>query len=346
MFHLKVKKIDGEKVRKKLLKEKILDTNKKILKEGDFLFFPLIKNKIKIEDTEIVKKRSKTKRKRKSLRDLLKNKLTKEELNLLPKSFDIIGDILVLELDEKLEKKKKIIADSFLQMHKNLRVVLKKKSERETEFRTRKFEILAHKKNRTTETLHKEYSSIFKLDVRKVYFSPREANERQRIAKKVKSNEKILVMFSGIAPYAIQIAKSQPSAKITCIEKNSYAMGYANENIRLNRVQDKIKNILGDVKIISKKFIKENKKFDRILMPLPKGAYGFLDITIPLLKEKGILHFYHWAREEDLFSEAENLVEGAARKLNKKIKILERKKVLPYSPRTWKVVLDVELKRK
>jgi len=239
-------------------------------------------------------------------------------------------------LDEKLEKKKKCIGEAFLKANKHVKTVLRKISERKGDFRTRDFEILAGNKN--TETIHKEYGALFKLDVSKVYFSPREASERQRISSLVSENEKILVMFSGVAPFAIQIAKKQPNCEIICVDSNPEAIKYANENISLNKVSDRIKNYCMDVKEIPENF----GKFDRILMPLPKGANKFLEIAIPLLKDMGILHFYHWSREEDLFLEAEGILKEFGEKFNKKIRILEKKKVLPYGPRTWKVVLDVQ----
>ncbi len=310
------------------------------MEDKDFLYFP-VRKKVNIPNTEMVKKGGKEiKREKKSLEDLLKGKLTSKELEFLPRAFDLVGDVLILELNEKLEKKGKGIGEVFLKVYKNVRVVLNKKSERGREFRTRNFEILAG--DEKTETVHKEYGCEFKLDIRNVYFSPREAQERQRIGEQVKKGEEVLVMFSGVGPFAIQIAK-QKKCKIICVEKNPEAVKYAEENLRLNKVSDKIDNICGDIREVGRKILIEEKNFDRVLMPLPKDAYHFLELAIPLLKEGGILHFYHWAREEDLFSEAENLVKKAAKKFDREVKILEKKKVLPYAPRTWKVVLDVEI---
>ena len=58
MLHLRVRKIDGEKVRKKLLKEKILNKGHQILKDGNFLYFPLQEG-VKISDTEVVEREGK-----------------------------------------------------------------------------------------------------------------------------------------------------------------------------------------------------------------------------------------------------------------------------------------------
>jgi len=336
MLHLKVRKINGERIRRELLKKKVLDEGKKIFSKDVFLFFP-IRKRVKVSGTEIVNLKGEEKEKKQTIEDFLKGTLTVSELKLIPKSFDVIGEVLVLELNEKLEKKKSVLGKAFLKANTHVKTVLRKKSEREGEFRTRNFEILAGEKN--TETVHQEYGCFMKLDVAKVYFSPREALERQRIANLVKDGERVLVMFSGIAPFAIHIAKKQKNCEISCIDSNPDAIRYADENSSLNKVAERVKNYCRDAGKIPEKF----GKFDRIVMPLPKGAYKFLDNAIPLLKENGILHFYYWSKEDDLFSEAEKLIKEKAKKFKKRVKFLEEKKVLPYAPRTWKVVLDVQI---
>jgi tRNA (guanine37-N1)-methyltransferase len=85
-------------------------------------------------------------------------------------------------------------------------------------------------------------------------------------------------------------------------------------------------------------------KCDRVVMPLPKEGYRFLPEAFACLKKKGgIIHFYSYAHEDDLFSEAEGLAQKAAKKAGRKIKILERRKVLPYGPRVFKVCLDIKV---
>jgi tRNA G37 N-methylase Trm5 len=55
-----------------------------------------------------------------------------------------------------------------------------------------------------------------------------------------------MVMFAGIAPYAIQIAKKQPKVKeVIAIEINPIAVKYTRENISLNKVEDKVKLLMG-----------------------------------------------------------------------------------------------------
>jgi len=274
-----------------------------------------------------------------SMREELAGKLSKKEMSFLRAGFDIIGNVAILEIPEELEAKKLVIAKVLLKIQKNVRTVCRKTSEREGTFRLRGLEVLA---GNGTETEHRESGCVFRLDVSKVYFSPREGTERQRIASQVRPKETVMVMFAGVGPYAIAIAKKQPKVgKIYSIEINPDAVRYMRENIRINKVQERVEPVLGDVKKASKPFC---GKCDRVVMPLPKEGFRFLGEAFMCLKPKGgIIHFYSYAHEENLFQEAEGLLKKAAKKAGRSIKILQRKKVLPYGPRVFKVCLDIKV---
>jgi len=81
-------------------------------------------------------------------------------------------------------------------------------------------------------------------------------------------------------------------------------------------------------------------------MPLPRGAHLFLDVAIPLLKEGGTLHFYHWSPEKEPFTGAEKLMSEAATRAGKRHCITNRVRVSQYSPRVWKIRLDVQFRDK
>ena len=259
-------------------------------------------------------------------------------------SYDIIGSkekaVAIIEIPDELKKKEMNIAKKILSEHKNIKTVLKKLSERTGVYRTRKYKYLLGDKD--TEVTHIEYGCKYKLDPRKVYFSGREGTERFRIAKQVKPNETIILMFAGVCPYGILISKKQPFAKIIAIEINPNAFKYMKENIRLNRVSDRIIPLLGDVKKLSKEWY---GKCDRVIMPLPKNAEKFLKEAFLCLKpEGGIIHFYHVNSENDLFSNPIKLLKNYAKKFDRKIKVLRKRKVLSYGPRKWKVCIDCLVK--
>jgi len=285
------------------------------------------------------------------LKEELAGKIPKGKMAFLRTGFDIIGDVAVIEIPPELESKKSIIAKALQRSQPHVRAVARKLSGREGEFRLRELELLVGK---TTETVHRECGCDYKMDVAKVYFSPREATERQRIAEQVEPKETVMVFFAGVGPYAVMIAKKQMMegrrqkslsgkgvAKVLAIEVNPDAVRYMKENVRMNKVQGKVEPILGDVKTLARRFY---GKCDRVVMPLPKEGYKFLGEAFSCLKKKGgTIHFYYYSHEDDLYSDAEALVKKAAKKAGRSIRIIQRRKVLPYGPRVFKVCLDIKV---
>jgi len=257
-------------------------------------------------------------------------------------AFDLVGSreraVALVEIPESADEK--AIAERIMKQNKNVKSVLKRISERSGELRLEKYELIAGDKN--TEVVHREHGFMIKLDPQKVYFSPREATERQRIAEQVKANETVLVMFSGVAPYALAIAKRQAAVeRIYCIEKNADAHKYAEENVRMNKFSHKISLLCGDAKEEAKEFL---GKCDRVLMPLPFGAGEFLETAFSCLKPTGgIVHFYSVGKLDNLYSEAESIIEKIAKKLNKKFKVLWERKVSQYAPGKWKICIDFQV---
>ncbi len=274
-----------------------------------------------------------------NLRESLRGVLTEKEMQKLVTSFDIIGDIAIIEIPHGLGKKQKIIGEALMKIHKNVKVVAKKMGPMSGEFRVRPVKVIAGEKR--TETEYKESNCRMRFDVSEVYFSVRLSHERERIAGLVKDGEKILALFAGVGPFPLVIARKKPNVKIIAIELNPKAVKYLKENIKLNKFENRIEAIGGDVnKVVPKKF---KNWADRVLMPLPKGAENFLVSAIGGVKNGGIIHFYRFVNADRAFEEAEGMVEKAAKKAKVKYKIISRKIIRSYSPKTVQVVLDVKM---
>lgn len=252
--------------------------------------------------------------------------------------FDIIGDIAVVEFREGLKGAgEREIAMAIKERHPHIKTILKKASSRRGEFRLRDLKVIL---GGETETTHREHGYSLRMDVKRVYFSSRESTERQRIADQVKSGENVMVMFAGIGPYAIAIAKKQPKTKVIAIESNPKAVDYMKDNIRINKLGDKIVPVLGDVKTEVRKYY---GKCNRVVMPLPKEGYMYLPLAIKCLKPGGMLHFYYISQERDLFNGAVEIVRKECGKLKRNVRVLRKRKVLPYGPRIWKICLDAKV---
>jgi tRNA (guanine37-N1)-methyltransferase len=276
---------------------------------------------------------------RKTIKEYLQDKLPCDSLEDIPSSFDILGSrekaVALIEIPEEVEEYAPLIAEAIMVIHKNVETVLSKESGREGEYRLRELELIAGNPN--TEVIHKESGCRFKLDPRETYFSTRESTERERINQKVNPGEKVLVMFGGVGPFAVCIARKHPNVKVITIEINPKAHHYCVENVKLNKIQDQVIPILGDVRDICPKL---NNKFDRVLMPLPKGANEYLDLAVPIMNNGGVLHFYHWAHEDDLWSEAKLLVKEVATNFGRKVEFIDHEQVSLYSPRVYKIRVD------
>ena len=256
-------------------------------------------------------------------------------------SYDILGSkeksVAIIEETENPKE----IAKEIMKEHKNVKSVLMKLSERKGIERKREYKFILGNPN--TEVIHRENYCRFKVDPKKTYFSGREGTERLRIAELIKPKETVLVMFAGIGPFSILIAKKQPEVdKIPSIEINPDAVEYMKDNIRLNKIQGKVIPILGYVKEKSQEWFNQ---CDRVVMPLPHNARKYLELAYKCLKpECGIIHLYIIESENEVKENVEKLMKDFQKKIERKISC-KTKKVLSYSPRTYKYCVDIQISK-
>src|SRR5574340_728371 len=103
-----------------------------------------------------------------SLKDLIKDKLPEEKLSHLPKGFEVIGDIAIINIPPSLDNEKHLIAEALVSHRRDIRTILRKVNKLKGPQRVGEFELLL---GETTETLHRENGCIFHVDIEKTYFS-------------------------------------------------------------------------------------------------------------------------------------------------------------------------------
>lgn len=274
-----------------------------------------------------------------NLREALKGQLSGEELKLF-RAFDLVGDIAVVKLPEKLLPKKHLIGRALMEVHRHVRTVLNQTSPVRGEFRTRELEVIAGEPR--TETVYHEGGCSFKVDLAKVYFSPRLATERLRVAKLVKPGEVVTNLFAGVGSYSIIIARHTGAARVYSIDKSPAAFEYMRDNIRINKVGDRVIPILGDAREVIKKRL--TGQADRVLMPLPELARDFFGVAMEALKPSGgVIHLYDFGQEPDIFGPSLEFARSAAAKKGFKVDLLGKREVRSYAIRCYHVVLDLAL---
>ncbi|MBE0525628.1 MAG: class I SAM-dependent methyltransferase family protein [Candidatus Thorarchaeota archaeon] len=271
-----------------------------------------------------------------TLIDALEGKLSPEELALLPRAYDLIGDIAVLEIPDELATYFKLIGATFHNIHSNFKTVLAKKGAVSGTTRVREYTLLAGEDR--TKTIHTEYGCRLAVDVAKAYFSPRLLEEHNRIAQLVQSGEVIVDMFCGVGPFAIHIAK-QKEAKIISIDINQSAINLLCESIGLNKLVGTILPVVAD----AHDYVNTNKlSVDRVIMNHPSGASNFVGDACSILKPGGIMHYYDFiggaTPEETLKEKVTRLVENEGRNV-KSIDLVRR--VRDSAPHEFQMVADV-----
>jgi len=280
---------------------------------------------------------------KKRLREILSPTLSKEALNFIYNSYDIVGDIAIVRLTNSSERYGEAIAETIMKVHKNVKTVLAQTTSVHGDFRLRELKYIAGE-NKTT-TFHRESRCLFLVDVKRCYFSPRLFYERMRIAKQVKPGEIVLNMFAGVGCFSIVIAVHSAAMKIYSIDINPIAVQFMQENVKLNRVYARVIPIFGDAKeVISKKL---RHVADRVLMPLPEKAFNYLPFALSSLKKTGgWIHYYDFEH----FKKGENPVEKTRRKVSEELEKLRVSFKIPYGrivrsvgPNWFQTVLDIKV---
>jgi len=280
---------------------------------------------------------------KRNLRSIFKEKLPPEELRSLYKSFDIIGDIAVFRVPKGFKSKSSAIAEAIMQTHKNVKTVLLQVGAVSSEFRLRRLEWVRGEKK--TETLHREFGCVFRVDLERCYFSPRLSFERMRVAKLIQPNETVVNMFAGVGCFSVLMAKLGKAETVYSIDLNPHTIDFMHENVRLNRVEDKVVPLLGDAKDAITRSL--SKVADRVVMPLPEKAYEYLDYAVMALKSSGgWIHYYdfeHATEEESPVEKVRAKIVAKLQRMGAEFNVSFGRVVRSTGSHWYQVVLDVQV---
>ncbi len=210
---IRVPKADGEKARQALIDTHQLDCGHRIRAEGGDLLIPVTGDgagyPVEDEDLKVQEQAEADYRAAAEVPAALRDQL--------PSSFDTVGDIAILKLEEPLRPYQHAVGEALLKVSPNLRAVFLDHGVK-GEFRIRELEKIAG--TGTSETVHRESGTMMLTDPSVVYFNPRLANERARVAALVRPGEVIIDMFAGVAPFGTVICRHARPQVVYSIDLN------------------------------------------------------------------------------------------------------------------------------
>ena len=317
----------GEATRTTLADADLIDDDYEIAVEDGWLYIPVTDPdavRVVLEEGELVTRTV----------DERDTQTTPADLLAVDPSYERLGEAALVDEDDP--ERAREIADAILESDLPVETVLNKASKVKGETRVRDWELLA---GENTEVVHREYGCEFLLDLAAVYFSPRLATERHRVATQVEAGEHAFDMFAGVGPFVVPFAKRD--AECVGVDINADAIEYLRENAQRNGVKDRVTAINDDVRDVAADY---EGWADRIVMNLPHSADAFLESAVTLAGDDCVLHYYDIQHEDDPFGPGERAIRAAAEP-EYNVTVETRHTVRSYAPHELNVCLDVRLER-
>lgn len=318
-------KNDAESVRAELMAAGLLNRSYRIRSDGNDILIPVISEPpgLIAVDAEL----EPIQRNETDYRNIAD--VPSELRDSLPSSFDVIGDVAVVKVPDELVRYRGSIGDAIMKVTSSIRLVMMDMGVK-GELRIRELEPIAG--TGSGETIHREFGVRMATDPSKVYFNPRLATERRRVASLVKEGEIVIDMFAGVAPFPLVISKHAKPHAVYSIDLNPDAKRFMDRNIAMNKVTN-IVPIQGDARAV----LREIPKADRIIMNLPQSATDFLTDALRSLNDGGVIHL-HRIMEKD--ADHDDILRTASEN-GFEIEIKEKVELKTYSPTMSVFVFDI-----
>ncbi len=273
----------------------------------------------------------------------LANVLSPEELTLIPTGYQIIGDILLLNLKSPLLKHQDSIANAILEILPPIKTVYLHTGGIKGQFREpNQVRYIAGEKKSITR--HLENHVVFEFDIEKIMFAKGNINERKYLPKLVQPGEIIVDMFAGIGYFSVPIAVHARPSHIYSIEINPTSFAFLQKNIALNKVESVISPSLGNCRDVASQLAKDGIFADRIIMGILPAPKEYLPAALQLahLGKITIIHYEGVVVRKDIEPLFQD-VRYACQQAGRVVALREWRIVKNYGPFKYHAVLDCEI---
>ena len=325
-----------------LFANELVDRTLKIERDERFVRVPLLTNSLpeslmKKYGIRMEKGGHKARSVRKIPLDIIRERLQKSglsnvQISLLPDKWELLGDVLILRLEEPLLKNVRMIASAYADVL-GAKSVLRDLGNIHGEERLPDVELIL---GRDTETVHVENGIKYSLDAARIMFSSGNIDERIRMAALDCQGKVVLDMFAGIGYFSLPIAVYANPLRIYACEMRELSYRYLLESIELNKVDRIVIPILGD----NREFVPP-EPMDIIIMGYLKENQEFLPKALSCLKSGGRI-IYHENCPNELFPRRtlENMRGSAGGGWT--MKVLSKRIVKSFAPGVSHVVIDAQ----
>lgn len=321
---LVVDRLRGEATRRALIDAGALREDLEILEEGERLALPVREDASQLPSWGAVEQREFSARSlplRRQFHDLLD---WPEELRaLLPRAFDVVGDIVLVRLPAELETRRLEVGEALLRFVPGARLVGLDRGVRGPE-RLRDVERIAG--SGPWSTRHRENRIEFDVDVQRAYFSPRLAGEHARIAREVGPGERVYDLCCGVGPFAVTIAREDRAVSVVAVDSNPAAIELLRSTLARYSFGAKVTPREAAVEA----FAASELAVERVVLNLPREGIKYAIRVANLVASGGTLHFYEVVPREEVGVRAdtvERLLAEAGR-----FTVRDERIVHPYSP--------------
>ncbi len=320
---LRVPRSDGEAARRALIDAGSLRTDLRIRVEAEELVLPVedgplpISGKVTDEEFAVQEGHEGPRR----YQDLVA--VSAERRALLPRAFDVVGDIVLIRVPDGLVEDGPAIGRALLAFVPGARLVGADEGVHGAD-RRRSLRALAGTGG--WRTLHRENGIQIDVDVERAYFSPRLAREHARVAHAVREGETVYDLCCGVGPFALTIARDGRAGRVTTVDRNPVAVELLKGSLARLRPKVPVEVLQGDVE----QFLRGAKPVDRAILNLPLQGIKYLASVARVVRSGGSIHYYEVVERSEIEARAMNVVERAGG--SDDWTIVEEREVHAYSP--------------
>lgn len=251
---------------------------------------------------------------------------------LLPRKWELFGDVLVLVLPGALEGVASTVAEGYARVL-GARTVLAYEGVRGELRRPRTRKLWGD----GTETVHTENGIRYRFDPARQMFASGNIDERMRAGSLASPSDLVVDLFAGIGYFTLPAAV-RGGARVVACEKNPEAYRYLVGNAELNGVSSRVEARLGDCRDVAPEGVAT-----RVFMGYVGATHRFLPTAMRALAGRGWVHYHETCPLPLLPDRPRRRMERAAARAGYRVLRSSLRRVKSYAPGVEHVVLDAEV---